>query len=58
VEILVATMTDRRVRHLPIMSGRNLLGVLSMRDLVAVQARLDRAEIRYLRDYITGQYPN
>jgi CBS domain-containing protein len=57
VECLVATMTEQRIRHLPILAEKKLLGVLSMRDLMAVQSRRDRAEIRHLKDYIGGRYP-
>lgn len=58
VETLAATMTEHHVRHLPILSKGELLGILSMRDLVVVQAQVDQAEIRYLKDCISGQDPN
>ena len=58
VETLAATMSEHRVRHLPIISKGELLGLLSMRDVVVVQAQVDQAEIRCLKDYINGQYPH
>jgi CBS domain-containing protein len=58
LECLMATMTESHIRHLPIMDGKKLLGVLSMQDLVAVMAQRDQAEIRHLKDYISGNYPN
>lgn len=57
LECLLATMTEQHIRHLPIMAGGELLGLLSMRDLVGAQSQQDKAELRYLKDYISGVYP-
>jgi CBS domain-containing protein len=45
-------MTDRRIRHLPVMVGDKLSGVVSMGDLV--KARIDELETNraYLQSYI------
>ena len=50
-------MTERRIRHLPIMSGGELAGIISIGDVVKTQAQLAEVEIRHLRDYITDRYP-
>ena len=57
VDDIESVMTDRRIRHLPIMDGGKLAGIVSIGDVV--KARRKRAEIavRHLTDYITGQYP-
>jgi len=57
-ERLAATMAEGRIRHLPILSGKTLLGVLSMRDLVDAQAQRGQAEIRHLKDHISGNHLN
>jgi CBS domain-containing protein len=48
-------MTKNRVRHLPVMDGERLAGMVSIGDLV--KACLDEAqyENRYLKEYITGR---
>lgn len=51
---LMATMTDRRVRHLPVVEAGQLIGIVSIGD--AVKHRIDEieAEAKALREYITG----
>jgi len=53
VENAMHVMTDKRIRHLPILDGNKLIGILSIGDVV--KAKLDDAssEIRFLRDYVT-----
>ncbi|WP_376091996.1 CBS domain-containing protein [Roseomonas sp. CCTCC AB2023176] len=50
----LALMTDRRVRHLPVMEGGALLGMISIGDLV--KARIEEAEheAQTLREYVTA----
>jgi CBS domain-containing protein len=50
-------MIQNRVRHLPIMSKKKLEGIISIGDLVNVLRGECRVENRYLKDYISGQYP-
>lgn len=52
---LLGLMTKHRVRHLPIMEGSELRGMVSIGDLV--KAQLDEAEDenRHLKDYIQGR---
>jgi CBS domain-containing protein len=54
IENAMHVMTQKRIRHLPILDGRKLVGILSIGDVV--KAKLDdaSAEIRFLRDYMTG----
>jgi len=51
-EALLGRMTDRRVRHLPVMEGAALVGILSIGDLVKVRIEAAEYEARSLRDYI------
>ena len=49
-------MTDRRCRHVPVMEGDRLLGLVSIGDLTkAIQYNL-RQEVRELSSYIGGPY--
>ena len=47
-------MTQKGIRHLPIMIGAELAGIISMRDMVDVQLEESKATIRLLNDYISG----
>ncbi len=47
-------MTRNRVRHLPIMDGRDLRGIVSIGDVVNNLRKHAEAENRHLKDYIRG----
>jgi len=57
IEDCMAVMTERRIRHLPVVEGGRLIGLVSIGDVVKQLSKDQRAEIRYLTDYITGRYP-
>jgi len=51
---VMALMSERRIRHLPVMDGDRLVGLISIGDVV--KARLDDAELEVesLRGYVAG----
>jgi CBS domain-containing protein len=53
----MAIMTERRVRHLPVVFEGHVVGVLSIGDLVRWASREHEFEIRMLTDYVRGVYP-
>jgi CBS domain-containing protein len=57
IDALMAIMTNNRFRHVPIMDGDRLVGLVSIGDLVKSQVKNLKIENRYLIDYITGKYP-
>jgi len=57
VEQCMAIMTEKRIRHLPVVDKGKLAGVVSIGDLVKQLSRDQQYEIKYLTDYITGKYP-
>jgi CBS domain-containing protein len=48
------TMTERRIRHLPVVEGRRVIGLISIGDLVQAIISDQRAEIEHLESYISG----
>lgn len=45
-------MTEHRFRHLPIMDGCKVVGIISIGDLVKARLRETAVEVKYLRDFI------
>jgi len=56
VEVAKAVMTAKRFRHMPIMHHGELVGIVSLGDVVRSQLTTAEAEAVYLRDYIRGEY--
>jgi CBS domain-containing protein len=50
------TMTERRVRHLPVLQDGKLVGILSMGDVVRWVMEAQAATIDQLQNYVTGGY--
>jgi CBS domain-containing protein len=51
----MALMTDRRIRHMPVVDEDTVVGVVSIGDLVKYTSKQQAFEIKYLTDYITGR---
>ena len=54
VEEAMALMTDRRIRHAPVVEGERLLGMVSIGDLVRQQSQEQSFKLRYLTEYISA----
>jgi CBS domain-containing protein len=52
---VMETMTSHRIRHLPIVEGGALAGILSIGDVVNALRSEVEGENRYMRDYIQGR---
>ena len=57
VEDCMRIMTENRVRHLPVLNGEELAGIVSIGDLVNWIINAQNVEIFQLHSYISGQYP-
>ena len=50
----MAIMTECRCRHLPVVDGGKVVGLLSIGDLVRHASREQAFELRLLTDYVSG----
>jgi CBS domain-containing protein len=50
----MAIMTEKRIRHLPIVNGKQILGVVSIGDLVKAIIDDQKFTIEQLQNYITS----
>jgi CBS domain-containing protein len=55
VEEAMALMTDRRIRHVPVVSDGNVVGMISIGDLVRLQSEEHSFQVRYLTEYISAR---
>jgi CBS domain-containing protein len=55
VGYVMGIMTHNRIRHLPIIAGERLEGMISIGDVVKAQLEETEFENRYLKDYIQRQ---
>jgi len=54
IEECMEQMTDKRVRHLPVMDNDRLAGIISIGDVVKAIIDNQDATIKHLENYITG----
>lgn len=52
----LAIMTEKRIRHLPVLEGQNVVGLISIGDLVKKVIDEQHIIIKHLESYISGGY--
>jgi CBS domain-containing protein len=56
VEDCLRIMTDKRIRHLPVLDGEKVIGIISIGDLVKHVISVQSATIAHLENYIHGGF--
>jgi CBS domain-containing protein len=56
IEQTMTLFADKHCRHLPVTSGGDLVGLISIGDISRWVADLNRAEAEHLKNYIAGGY--
>ena len=51
-----AVMTEKRIRHLPVVKDDRLLGIITSGDILAREKAKHKQTIKYLKQYIYGPY--
>lgn len=54
LEECMALMIDKNIRHLPVFEGKELLGLISVRDVLKEMVDVQKFMISQLEHYITG----
>ena len=53
---VMALMTEARIRHLPVMDGEEMVGMITIGDVVMSLLSAQRSTIEQLEGYITGKF--
>ena len=54
LEVCMATMLEKNIRHLPVYDGAQLLGLISVRDVLREVVEVQKSLIAQLERFITG----
>ena len=57
IEECMRLMTEHRTRHLPVLDGGKVVGIVSIGDLVNWTISAQHVALSQMEDYISGKYP-
>jgi CBS domain-containing protein len=52
IDHCMALMTSQRIRHLPVVDGGDVVGIVSIGDIVKFKSKQQSVEIQYLHEYL------
>jgi CBS domain-containing protein len=55
IDECMAVMTDRRIRHLPVADQGEVVGIVSIGDVVKFKSEQQSFEIKFLHEYISAR---
>jgi CBS domain-containing protein len=55
VDEAMAIMSDRKIRHVPVVEAGEIAGMISIGDLVQFQSKQQSFQIQYLTEYISAR---
>lgn len=55
IEDCMTLFSEKRIRHLPVVDNQQVVGMLSIGDIVSAIMQAQDQQIKYLESYITGQ---
>ncbi|MCF7811128.1 CBS domain-containing protein [bacterium] len=55
-DVALEIITEKRLRHLPVMEGERIIGLVSIGDIVKTTLKDTKFEIHHMRDYIMGKF--
>ena len=55
IDECMSLMTDRRVRHVPVVEGGHVVGIVSIGDVVKFKSSQQSYEVQYLHEYISAR---
>jgi CBS domain-containing protein len=55
IDECTSLMTERRIRHLPVAVDGNVVGMISIGDVVKFRSERQTFQLRYLNDYISAR---
>jgi CBS domain-containing protein len=56
LESAMQIMSDKHIRHLPVMENKVLVGIISINDVVSSIIKEQKSQIESLKGYISGTY--
>lgn len=56
LESAMQIMSDKHIRHLPVMENKVLVGIISINDVVSSIIKEQKSQIESLQGYISGTY--